>query len=355
LIQAKVIHTWQKSPPRQRQELRRLASRAKDAGMRCRCKIILALVQGRTPAMIARGGLGAKSQVYRVAGRFLAAGLAGLADRREDNGQPKITPAYEAELLRLVEGSPRQFGYRRPTWTQELLARVLAERVDIAISVATMSRLLGRLGVGLRRPKPVVKCPWKEARRRRRLRAIARLVMHLPADEVVVYADEVDIHLNPKVGPDWTRRGRQKEVLTPGCNQKRYLAGAWDPRACRLVYVEGGRKNSLLFLQLLHKLATKSYPNAKRIHVILDNFGIHDSSQVRLAMKSEAAARLELHFLPPYCPDHNRIERLWKDLHDNVTRNHRCATMEELMAEVRCYLACRNRCGRHTYARAKTT
>ena len=29
-----------------------------------------------------------------------------------------------------------------------------------------------------------------------------------------------------------------------------------------------------------------------------------------------------LHFLPPYCPDHNRIERLWKDLHDNVTRNH---------------------------------
>jgi transposase len=355
LIQAKVIHTWQKSPPRQRKELRRLASRAKDAGMRCRCKIILALVQGRTPAMIARGGLGAKSQVYRVAGRFLARGLAGLADRREDNGQPKITPAYEAELLRLVDGSPRQFGYRRPTWTQELLARVLAERVDIAISAAAMSRLLGRLGVGLRRPKPVVKCPWKEARRRRRLRAIARLVMHLPADEVVVYADEVDIHLNPKVGPDWTRRGRQKEVLTPGCNQKRYLAGAWDPRACRLVYVEGGRKDSLLFLQLLHKLATKSYPNAKRIHVILDNYGIHDSAQVRLAMRSEAAARLELHFLPPYCPDHNRIERLWKDLHDNVTRNHRCATMEELMAEVRCYLACRNRCGRHTYARAKMT
>jgi transposase len=328
--------------------------RAKDPGMRCRCKVILALVRGGTPTMIAAGGLCAKSQVYRIAGRFLSGGLVGLADRREDNGQPKITPAYQAELLRLVEESPRQSGYRRPTWTQELLTRVLAERVEIAISAATMSRLLGRLGVGLRRPKPVVKCPWKEARRRRRLRAIARLVMHLPADEVAVYVDEVDIHLNPKVGPDWTRRGRQKKVLTPGCNQKRSLAGAWDPRARRLVYVEGGRKNSLLFLQLLHKLATKVYPNAKRIHVILDNYGIHDSAQVRLAMKSEAAARLELHFLPPYCPDHNRIERIWKDLHDNVTRNHRCASMEELMAEVRCYLAARNRCGRHTYVRTRT-
>ncbi len=184
--------------------------------------------------MISRGGLVAKSQLYRVAGRFITGGLAGLADRREDNGRPKITPTYQAELLRLVEGSPRESGYRRPTWTQELLARVLAERLAIAISVPSMSRLLGRLGVGLRRPKPVVQCPWKEARRRRRLRAIERLVMHLPADEVAVYADEVDIHLDPKVGPDWTRRGRQKDVLTPGCNQKRCLAGAWDPRARRL-------------------------------------------------------------------------------------------------------------------------
>jgi transposase len=354
LIRAKVIHTWQKLSQHQRKELRRLANRARDAGLRCRCKVILALVRGTTPTMIAQGGLCAKSQVYRVAGRFLTGGLAGLADRREDNGQPKITPAYQAELLRLVEESPQGFGYRRPTWTQELLVLVLAERIEISVSVSAMSRLLGRLGVGLKRPKPIVKCPWKQARRRRRLREIERLVMHLPVDEVVVYVDEVDIHLNPKVGPDWTRRGRQKEVLTPGCNKKCYLAGAWDPKTRRLIYVEGQRKNSLLFLELLYKLATKTYPNAKRVHVILDNYGIHDSLQVRLALKTATAAKLKLHFLPPYCPDHNRIERIWKDLHDNVTRNHRCVSMEDLMVEVRCYLATRNRCGRHRYARAKS-
>ena len=353
MIRAKVVHTWQTLSQPQRKELRRLAHRARDAGLRYRCKVILALVRGTSPTRIAHGGLCAKSQVHRVAGRFLTGGLAGLADRREDNGQPKVTPAYEVELLLLVEGSPQEFGYRRPTWTQELLTLVLAERVDIAVSVATMSRLLGRLGVGLKRPKPIVKCPWKEARRRRRLRQIERLVMHLPADEVAVYVDEVDIHLNPEVGPDWMRRGRQKEVLTPGCNAKCYLAGAWDPRARRLVYLEGERKTSLLFLELLHKLVTKTYPDARRVHIILDNYGIHDSLQVRLALKSEAAARLELHFLPPYCPDHNRIERIWKDLHDNVTRNHRCASLKGLMAEVRCYLAARNRCRRHTYARAK--
>jgi transposase len=303
--------------------------------------------------MIAQGGLCAKSQVYRVVKRFIAHGLPGLADRREDNGECKITEAYEIELLCLVDDSPQEFGYRRPTWTQELLILVLAERTGIAISISAMSRLLSRLGVGLKRPKPIVNCPWKKARRTRRLRAIQRLVANLPADEVVLYLDEVDIHLNPKIGPDWTKRGRQKEVLTPGCNEKRYLAGAWNPKTRRLIYVEGERKNSVLFLELLYKLVTKTYSNAKRIHIILDNYGIHDSLQVRLALKSEAAQKLNLHFLPPYCPDHNRIERIWKDLHDNVTRNHRCATMEELMAEVRSYLASRNRYGRHTYPPAK--
>jgi putative transposase len=279
LIRAKVVYAWQKMSQSQRKELRRLASRAKDTSMRCRCKVVLALVQGKTPTMIAQGGLCAKSQVYRVAGRFIIEGLTRLADRREDNGERKITPVYDRELLSIVEHLLQEFGYRRPTWTQELLILVLAERVEISISVSAMSRLLHRSGIRLKRLKPIVICPWKKARRTRRLRAIQRLVENLPAAEVVLYVDEVDIHLNPKIGPDWTKRGRQKKVLTPGCNEKRYLAGAWNPKTCRLIYVEGERKNSLLFLELLHTLATKVYPNAKRINLILDNYGIHNSLQ----------------------------------------------------------------------------
>ena len=153
--------------------------RASDGVMRCRCKVILSLVQGKTPTMIAHGGLCAKSQVYRVAERFIEHGLVGLADRREDNGENKATDAYGMELLRLIEGSPQEHGYRRPTWTQELLVLVLAERTGIRVSVTTMCRLLRRLGVRLNRPKPTVDCPWPRSRRTRRLRAIQRLVDNL--------------------------------------------------------------------------------------------------------------------------------------------------------------------------------
>jgi transposase len=276
-----------------------------------------------------------------------------MADRREDNGEPKVNARYASELLTLVAGSPQGYGYSRPTWTQELLISVLAELTGVMISVPTMSRLLKRHRARLGRPKPTVECPWEKARRDRKLRRIKRLVRDAGPDEAVLYADELDIHLNPKIGLDWMLRGQQKEVPTPGRNEKRYLAGALDARTGKLTWVQGPRKTSLLFLQMLHRLVTRTYRSARVIHVILDNYGIHDSLQVRLALAT-VRGRVKFHFLPPYCPDHNRIERVWQDLHANVTRNHRCRTMEQLMAEVKVYLDTRNKRGRHCYPRATT-
>ena len=92
------------------------------------------------------------------------------------------------------------------------------------------------------------------------------------------------------------------------------------------------------------------YPDAKCIHVVLDNFKIHSSVRTQFAL-AKAGARIQLHFLPPYCPDHNRIERVWKDLHDNVTRNHTRRTMPELMKDVYAYLRTRRRALRHQYVR----
>ena len=94
-------------------------------------------------------------------------------------------------------------------------------------------------------------------------------------------------------------------------------------------------------MDLLKKL-TVLYAQAKVIHVILDNYGIHSSNVIGIAL-AHFARRVRLHFLPPYCPDYNRIERIWQDLHAEVTRNHQCCGMTELMREVRYYLRKRNR------------
>jgi transposase len=218
-LRDQVQQAWQKQSRRERKIVRSYARGSPDAGLRLRCKIVLALVQGNSPAALIRSRMASSSLVYEVMHRFIDQALLGLADRREDNGEPKVTEEYEAHVLAVVPGSPRKHGYRRPTWTQELLILVLHKRTGIRISQSSVCRLLRVLEIRLGRPKPVVGCPWRKRRKNRRLRAIQRLIDELPADEIVVYADEVDIHLNPKIGPDYMLRGTQKTVLTPGKNQ----------------------------------------------------------------------------------------------------------------------------------------
>jgi transposase len=113
----------------------------------------------------------------------------------------------------------------------------------------------------------------------------------------------------------------------------------------------GERKTSALFIAMLRRLVGR-YRRYRVIHVIGDNYIIHKS---RITARAVAAfgGKVKLHFLPPYCPNDNPIERVWEDFHANVTRNHGCRSMDELMGNAERYLAKRNEgLGRHRARKA---
>lgn len=308
----------------------------REPGLKIRYLIILNLAAGRSPQQTAAVLVLHRATVYRVAARFRQHGELGLFDRRHSNGPTKVDRCYREVLDQTVRSNPQAFGWSRPTWTRELLVLALRRQTGVRIHVGTMSRALRCIRARRGRPRPTVCCPDGENPKRWRLYRIRRLLRELPADEVAVYADEVDIHFNPKIGWDWMGYGQQKEVRTPGKNRKRYLAGALDARSGELLWVSGARKDSWLFIRLLVKL-WKHYPQAKVIHVIVDNYIIHDSEWTRWALRC-AGGRIKLHRLPPYSCKDNKIERVWEDLHANVTRNHRCQTLDRLMRRVYHYL-----------------
>jgi len=312
-----------------------------DREERQRYLIVINVINGRSARETAEVLAVHNTTVYRVLNRYRAYGEAGLADGRADNGAEKLAENYLAKLHHVVRGKPQDYGWRRPTWTRELLVETLVRLTGIRIHVATMSRALAQIKARRGRPRPTVGCPWPKAAKTRRLNQLRQLLETLPRRERAFYEDEVDVHLNPKIGLDWMGCGQQKEVETPGQNEKRYLAGALDIRNGLLIWVEGMRKTSYLFLDLLDKLL-RQYPETPRLHLILDNYRIHKSEIVWAALGGYLCGKVKLHFLPPYCPDNNRIERVWQDLHANVTRNHCCADMTTLMAEVRYYLRKRN-------------
>ncbi len=323
-------------PRHVRRRLEREAQKTRDALYRTRIQIVLHYAGGWGCDRIASALGCAPSHAIRTALRFLEDGEDGLVDARAENGEPKVDEDALEALREMVDKQPQDFGWARSTWSRELLRKTLSREVGLRVSDRTVGRMLDTIGArhGAARPSP--KPEWSKARKSRRVRAILKVVENLPRREVAYYEDEVDIHLNPKIGRDWMNHGTQKEVVTPGKNVKRYLYGALSISGDDLLYTTSDSKNSDGFVAFLEMLRAAN-PKARRIHLVLDNYIIHKSKKTQSYLALHADLFV-LHFLPPYAPEHNRIERLWRDLHGNVTRNHRCRSISELMKRVRYWL-----------------
>jgi transposase len=148
--------------------LRQLRRTTKDKGLAMRCQIVLLADKQRSRVAIAESLGYSVSWVRRVIGRFDELGIAGLVDRREDNGQAKLDVRYLSVLHEVVGGSPQQYGYMRPTWTRELLVIVMQNLTGVRIHAGTMSRALRMIRARRGRPRPVLDCcPWTKTRQKR--------------------------------------------------------------------------------------------------------------------------------------------------------------------------------------------
>jgi transposase len=299
-----------------------------------RCRILLLAHAGHAATDIAEWVDCVRATVYRTLSRFHQSGEAGLSDRRLQPEARKVTPELMNYLLSLLEVSPRSLGWQRSTWTLELMGLQVLEKTGIKLSQSHIRKLLLWLGCRRGRPRPGLRIPFRG--RRKVIQAIQRLVSRASDQEEVFYLDEADIDLNPRIGPCYMKRGRQLIVLTPGKNQKRYIAGALNARTGRVIHTYSQTKCSSLFIWLLEKMRT-AYRRAITLHVILDNCIIHKSKRTQTWLR-QFGSRIVFHFLPPYSPEHNVIERLWKQMHDHVTRNHRHPTMKDLIDAIEQFL-----------------
>jgi transposase len=337
--------------PQTRARLKRVARGCKDADTRVRYLIVVRSSEGQSGRRISQTLGCSPSTVSRTLNRYAASGEAGLIDRREDNGAAKADALYVETVRWILQGTPQDFLHRRPTWTKALLIETARQYTGgVTVSRTTMGRVLNRIGARRGRAKPTAPCPWSKARKNRRMAMIRTLLNTLPPDQACVWADEADIDLNPRIGADWTLSGEQRTVMTPGKNAKRHFAAAMDAKSDRLAWVKGDKKNSRLFVALLKRLL-KTYHDKRVIHVVLDNYCIHASRQTQLWL-GQFGSKFRLHFLPPYDPDDNRIERkVWREVHANVTTNHRCTTIDWLCDEVVWYLMKHNRTARQSCVR----
>lgn len=315
----------------QKKKLEKLAQKETNSAQEKRYRIILTRHRGLSYATIYQILGTAPSTIGRVLRRFDEEGIDGLRDRRKEKQAIKVTEHYLEQLEMLIYQSPQEHGWQRSTWTRELLAQQLEYETGIQCHESHIGRLLRMLNIRWGRAKPICKASDNPHGKAIKIGKLKALQANLGDDEMVIYQDEVDIHLNPKIGPCWMPRGTQFSVPTPGQNKKRYLFGGLNPVTGYLIWTESDRKNSDGFIVWLKELARR-YRRYTTIHVVLDNYIIHKTKRVMKELKK--MGRIRLHFLPPYSPEHNPIERLWGELHANVTRNHTHQTVEDMMVAV---------------------
>jgi transposase len=291
-----------------------------------RALVLLLLAKGLSYREITAAALASPTMISAVKRDWEAGRTARVLGTEE---RPYVVARWLIVVVRwLLHKTPQDFGFFRTRWSCALLAMLLWEEENIRVSPETVRRGLVRMEFVWRRPRPVV--GPTDPQHAAKLRRIQRLIAALPDDETVVFQDEVDVHLNPKIGSCWMVRGEQAEVVTPGNNEKRHVAGSLHWRTGRLILsAPGKRRNADLFVAHLDDLRRR-LRCYRVIHVVCDNARFHDCRKVQ-AYLTRWAGRIVLHYLPKYAPETNPIERVWWHLHETLTRNHRCQSLAELL------------------------
>ncbi len=133
-------------------ELRRRYEETPNVESRTRYQMILLTQQDYKVPQIARIVLRSEDTVARVLKRFLAGGLDAVPRRTPPGRMRRVTAAWEAELLRVIELDPHEVGVSSANWTTELLAGYLGQHTGIQVTEETVRVYLHAHGYVCKRP-----------------------------------------------------------------------------------------------------------------------------------------------------------------------------------------------------------
>jgi transposase len=130
----------------------------------------------------------------------------------------------------------------------------------------------------------------------------------------------------------WIYKGERKGIATTARQRRVNMIGAINLNGHRLIsqHVEDKTINYTHILTFL-KALRKRHDDNGTIHLIVDGAGYHKHKKV--AEEAELL-NIKLHYLPPYSPNLNPAERIWKLMHEMVRYNRYYETFDEFKTAI---------------------
>ena len=149
--------------------------------------------------------------------------------------------------------------------------------------------------------------------------------------EPILFIDAVHPTMATKIAKAWIHKKLGKIIKTTASRTRMNIIGSIELMTMKVVSNDYDTINSDSVILFLNKVKSE-YSKAKKIHIILDQSGYNTSHALKAYAKENG---FELHYLPPYSPNLNSIERLWKVMHEEVRNNYYFKTAVEFRDRIK--------------------
>lgn len=201
---------------------------------------------------------------------------------------------------------------------------------DVDYSIPGLQKWLHRNGFSYKQFKGVPH-KYEQEKQDAFVEEYNELKASVASDEPILFMDATHPTQATKVSCGWIRTGVDKPIKTTGSRTRLNIVGAIRlghlKDAITKQYATVNGESIIDFF----KLIKAQYTADKLIHLIIDGAGYHRSDVVKAKAKEMG---IELHYLPPYSPNLNPIERLWKVMNEHARNNKYFATAKEFRQSI---------------------
>ena len=300
-------------------ELRTAHRNTRDKREADRIKAVVLLATGWTSEQVAEVLQVDANTVRNHFKRYRQGGVQALADMAYRGSEATL----DAEQLAILDAHLQTHLYV----TAKAVAHWVEETFGVSYTESGMTALLHRLGYVYKKPKLVPGKADAEAQRAF-LDEYEKLKKTKGEDDPVYFMDAVHPQHNPVLACGWIKRGEDQEVRSNTGRRRVNINGAIDLERLEPVVRFDNTIDSDSTIALFEQLE-RLHLAAAWIYVICDNARYYRSKAIRQYLQS---SRIKLVFLPPYAPNLNLIERLWKFFKKKILYNRSYESFEEFRA-----------------------
>jgi transposase len=296
-----------------------MAKRGRRATNEERIRAVHLVESGVHPNEVARLLNVGESTVLEWMRKYRAGGLAALSTKFASGRPTVLTDRQIMDLYALIVGcDPRQLSFGFALWTRKLVRELIRQRFRVNMSEVNVGRILKRLGLSPQRP--LYRAYQQNPERVERWKSEEYPAIRAEAAKegaTVLFADEAAVRTDHHAGTTWAPIGQTPVVKGTGERKTIMMVSAISLRGQLRFHLHEGSFKARHFIAFCKQLMA-DIPG--KVFLIVDGSSVHTATETKEFVLS-TEGRLRLFFLPPYSPELNPDEWVWKNVkHDKIGR-----------------------------------